>query len=168
MGEWSYNSKHNLGARFRWEVSFTPRPLRSRYPFCRKLSGPEIRSRRCGEGNVSAPARNQTPILRSSNLNPSQYERMNTFRISVSKWASNKATDAGPREWRYAFPNFLVKRLSVFEIWGFHGDDNHNVDESVVIGGYQTFRPPARIHGVITQKTAIATFLTCCWFFQIF
>jgi hypothetical protein len=38
-----------LGRRCRWAVSFTSRPLYTRYPLDRRLVGQQIRSGRCGE-----------------------------------------------------------------------------------------------------------------------
>jgi len=58
----------NLGTRWRWVVSFTPRPLYPRgkipcYPFNRRLGGPQSRSgsggedkNPCQESNPSCPA----------------------------------------------------------------------------------------------------------------
>jgi hypothetical protein len=55
MGEWWYSSTLlGLGTRWRWVVNFTLLPLysrgkSSRYPLDRRLSGPQIWSRLCGE-----------------------------------------------------------------------------------------------------------------------
>jgi len=50
----------DLGTRWRWTVSFTPRPLypqrkSSRYPLDRRLAGPESRSGHGGEKKNSYP-----------------------------------------------------------------------------------------------------------------
>jgi hypothetical protein len=55
MGEWRYSSTIlDLGTRWRWVVSFMPRPLYPRrkssgYPMDRRLGGPQSRSGRCRE-----------------------------------------------------------------------------------------------------------------------
>jgi hypothetical protein len=55
MGEWRYSSIIlEIGSRWRWVVSFRSRPfyLREkipRYPFNRRLGGPQSRSGLCGE-----------------------------------------------------------------------------------------------------------------------
>jgi hypothetical protein len=52
--EGTYNSAIlGLGTRWRWVISFTPQPLYSRgknprYPYDRRLGGPQSRSGRCG------------------------------------------------------------------------------------------------------------------------
>jgi hypothetical protein len=59
----------NLGTRWKWVVSFNPRPLyrqgkERRYPLDRRLDGPQSRSGRGGEQNkypVSAGSR--TPLV---------------------------------------------------------------------------------------------------------
>jgi hypothetical protein len=57
MGEWRYSSTSlNLGTRWSWVVSFTPRPLYSRwkslrYPLDTKVNGPQRRSAYCGVEN---------------------------------------------------------------------------------------------------------------------
>jgi hypothetical protein len=58
----------DLGTRWRWVVSFTPRPLYSRgksprYSFNRKLGGPRSQSGRYGERIFFAPAGNRTPAF---------------------------------------------------------------------------------------------------------
>jgi hypothetical protein len=70
MEEWRYSSVILcLGTRWRWEVSFTPRPLYSRgkslrYPLDRRLGGPQSRSGPCGEENKSlASTENRTPAI---------------------------------------------------------------------------------------------------------
>jgi hypothetical protein len=69
-GEWRYSSTFlYLGTRWRWEVIFTPRPLYPRvkghrYPLDRRLSWPQSRSTRCGEGINFLP-------YRGSNSDPS-------------------------------------------------------------------------------------------------
>jgi hypothetical protein len=60
----------NLGIRWRWEVSFTPRPLYSegkipQYPLDRRLGEPQSKSRRVDKGKIyiTAPAGNWTPVV---------------------------------------------------------------------------------------------------------
>jgi hypothetical protein len=58
----------DLGTRWRWVVSFTPRPFYSQgksrwYPLDRKLSGPQKRSGRCGEGKNSQPLLGIEPAI---------------------------------------------------------------------------------------------------------
>jgi hypothetical protein len=49
-GGWMYKSYFYLGTSWGWVASFTPRPLYPRYPFGRRLGGPQSRSgRRTGE-----------------------------------------------------------------------------------------------------------------------
>jgi hypothetical protein len=71
--------------------------------------------------------------------------------------------------WRYAFPNlFLERHFSFWDLsfprWS-HSYCGHGVCSDWWISN---IRPPARLHGVISQKTTIKIFLACCWFFQIF
>jgi hypothetical protein len=59
-----------LGSRWRWVVSLTPRPLYLQgknpwYPFDRRLGGPQSRSGRGGEEKFPATAGNRTPIVHS-------------------------------------------------------------------------------------------------------
>jgi len=55
MREWRFSSMHSdLGAAWRWVVSFSPQPLylqgkRLRYPLYRRVGGPQSRSECCGE-----------------------------------------------------------------------------------------------------------------------
>jgi hypothetical protein len=64
-GEWSYSFTFlDLGTRWKWAISFTPRPFYSwwgslLYPLDRRPGGPQSRSRRCEEKSL-APAGNQT------------------------------------------------------------------------------------------------------------
>jgi hypothetical protein len=68
MGEWMYICIIlDLGTRWRWVVSITPRPLYlqgkcPRYPLDRILGGPKSRSGRCG---VEEPSGNRTPAVQS-------------------------------------------------------------------------------------------------------
>jgi len=61
MEEWRYSSTHSyLGTRWRWVVSFTPRPLypqgkSPRYALDRRLGGPQNRSGYGGEKKNSQP-----------------------------------------------------------------------------------------------------------------
>jgi len=65
----------NLGSRWRWVVSFTPRPLYPRgrsfwYQFDRRLGGPHRRSGRGGEEKQSlhCPCRQSNPFRPAHNL----------------------------------------------------------------------------------------------------
>jgi hypothetical protein len=67
MGEWRYSSTIlDLGTRWRWVVSFTPRPLYSRYSLDGRLGGRQSPSGRygrekdCRESNSGRPARRYT------------------------------------------------------------------------------------------------------------
>jgi hypothetical protein len=56
----------DLGTRWRWVVSFTPRPLYPRgkspwYPLDRRLGGPQSRYGRGGERKISSPSRDSKP-----------------------------------------------------------------------------------------------------------
>jgi hypothetical protein len=69
MGEWrySYRFRHSYsGTRWRWEVAsrpgrFTPRGKRPRYPFDRKLSGPQSRSKLSDEEKNTCPCQKSNP-----------------------------------------------------------------------------------------------------------
>jgi hypothetical protein len=69
MGEWRYSSTIlDLGTRWRWAISFTPRMLYPRgncprYPLDRRLSGPQSRSGRCGEERNLPPVVSRTPAV---------------------------------------------------------------------------------------------------------
>jgi hypothetical protein len=69
MGKRSYSSTiHDLGTRWGWVVSFTPRPFyprekSPRYPLETRLGGPQSRSGRCGEEKNLASAGNRTPAV---------------------------------------------------------------------------------------------------------
>jgi hypothetical protein len=63
MGQWRYSSTIlDLGTRWRWVVSFMPRPFTPggkspRYTLDKRLGGPQCRSGRCGlEKNLFPPA----------------------------------------------------------------------------------------------------------------
>jgi hypothetical protein len=68
VGEWSYGCTiFDLGSRWRWVISLTPRPLylqeiSSRYPLDRQ-SLPQSPSRLCGEDKYLSPARIRTPAV---------------------------------------------------------------------------------------------------------
>jgi hypothetical protein len=70
LGEWRYSFTHSLtslGTRWRWVVSFTPRPIYSQgkspwYPLDRRLSGLQSRCGRGGEDKNSQPRRESNPI----------------------------------------------------------------------------------------------------------
>jgi hypothetical protein len=69
-GEWMYCSTHfYLGIRWRWVVSFTPRPLyprerkRPSYPLDRRLVGPQSRSGHGGEEKNSQPLQGFEPPI---------------------------------------------------------------------------------------------------------
>jgi hypothetical protein len=60
------HSFFDLGTRWRWVVSFAPRPLYPQgkspwYPLDRRLSGPQSRSGRCGLEKNSQPRRESNP-----------------------------------------------------------------------------------------------------------
>jgi hypothetical protein len=71
--EWRYSSTSlDLGSTWRWVVRFTPLPIYPRwksplYPLDRRLSGPQSRSRHCGEEKILAlvgiEPRSSTPSL---------------------------------------------------------------------------------------------------------
>jgi hypothetical protein len=69
MEEWRYSSTIlDLGIRWRWVVSFTLEPLyprgkSARYPLDMRLSGPQGRSGRCGEGKNLTLAGIRTPVV---------------------------------------------------------------------------------------------------------
>jgi len=71
MGEWRYSSTHilNLGARWKWVASFTPRPLfiwgkRPRYLLDRRLGeSPEPVLTRWRREKFPAPAGNRVPVV---------------------------------------------------------------------------------------------------------
>jgi hypothetical protein len=77
--EWMYSATILvLGTRWRWVVSFTPRPLYSRgksprYPLDRRLDGPQSRYGRCGGEKFLDLTENRTSTPRSSNPQPSHY-----------------------------------------------------------------------------------------------
>jgi hypothetical protein len=51
----------DLGTSWRWVVSFTALPLYPRYPFYRRLDGPQSRSGRYGEVKIFYPTGTRTP-----------------------------------------------------------------------------------------------------------
>jgi hypothetical protein len=66
MGEWRYSSTIlDLGTRWRWVVSFTPRPLYPRLPLDGNLGGPLNRCGSYGEERNLAPAGNWTPAVQT-------------------------------------------------------------------------------------------------------
>jgi hypothetical protein len=67
MWEWMYNFIFlDLGTRWRWVVSFTPRQLYPQYPLERRLGRPQSRSGRRGEEKILDPIGIRTPSPRSS------------------------------------------------------------------------------------------------------
>jgi hypothetical protein len=68
-GKWSCGSTIlDLGTKWRWVVSFTPRPLYSlgkspRYPLDKRLGGPQNLCECCGEEKNCAPAGIRTPAV---------------------------------------------------------------------------------------------------------
>jgi hypothetical protein len=66
VGEWRCSSTIlDLGTRWRWVVSLTPRPLYPRYPLDRRLGGPQSRSGRSGEEKNLLPLPEIEPRLSS-------------------------------------------------------------------------------------------------------
>jgi hypothetical protein len=68
----------DLGTIWRWVVSFTFQPLYSwgksrRYPFDRRLGGPQSRSGQRGEEKILDPTGTRTPTPRSSSPQASRY-----------------------------------------------------------------------------------------------
>jgi len=67
---WRCTGGVDLGTRWRWVVSFTPRPLPQGkspwYPLDRRLGGPQSRSWRAGEKKNSHPCRDLNPRYSSS------------------------------------------------------------------------------------------------------
>jgi hypothetical protein len=67
MGEFKYSSTIlDIGTRWMWAVSFTPRPLYprrncARYPLDMRVGGPKSQSRRCGEEKNLSPTWIGTP-----------------------------------------------------------------------------------------------------------
>jgi hypothetical protein len=52
-----YRSTFSWLRHWRWVVSFTPLPLYPRYPFSRRLGGPQSQSGRCGGETILDPTR---------------------------------------------------------------------------------------------------------------
>jgi hypothetical protein len=69
MEEWIYISTIlDLCTRWRWLLSFTPRPFYPRgkndlYPLDRRLTGPESLSGRCEKEKNFVPTGNRTPVV---------------------------------------------------------------------------------------------------------
>jgi hypothetical protein len=82
MGEWRYCSTIlYLDTRWRWAVSFTPRPLFQRHRVYRRLGGPQSRPGRFVIEKIFLPLLGSNPG--NSARSPSQYRLLNYRNVNV-------------------------------------------------------------------------------------
>jgi hypothetical protein len=147
MGEWRYSSIiFDLDTRWKWVVSFTPRPLYLRWrsprnAFDRRLGGLQKRSGRCGIEENIVSAGNRTPAAQpvarrfTDWVIPAHFKPMYAMLNSVFCVAQGKYTHRKVIE-----EKSKLKREAVcsFEMWvKFYQTTRHHVPEDRILQNYQ-------------------------------
>jgi hypothetical protein len=117
MVEWRYRFIIlNLGTRWRWVVSFTPRPLYSRrsplYLLDRSLGGPKSRPQRCAEKKNLASAGNRTPAVQPVSRRYTDWATPVLYSCSVLLFSLAV---------RDCF-SALFNRLTVLTLWSYYSE----------------------------------------------
>jgi hypothetical protein len=100
MGEWRYRSIIlDLGTRWKWVVSFMPRPLNPRYPLDRVLGGHQSWSGRWGEEKNLTSFGNRTPAIQPVALQAAPFRALNKFAPLLKHHAMKIHAVAGDEWW---------------------------------------------------------------------